>query len=371
MTDKLPHLIVVKLGTSTVTRNTDKLSRPFILTLIQQFAHLYQQGKKIVIVTSGAVAAGREVLGFPRLNRSMPVKQMLASVGQSTLMEMWRSLFSLFEIPVGQLLLTRSDFSNRQRYLNVRDTLTALLHHRVIPIINENDSVATLDTKVGDNDTLAALTANMLAAHLLVLLTDQAGLYDADPRVSPEARLIDKVDKIDAALMNLGKETKTVQGTGGMATKLHAAKLAVQSGIPTVIAASHEPGVLLRLASLEAVGTRFTVQLTARESRKRWLLSEKTQGVVVIDSGAACGISKKGASLLAIGVKGIQGHFERGSIVRVVEEGSEEPLAIGLCAYGREEIQAIAGLHSRLIAEKLGYTYGDAIIHRDNLALYG
>lgn len=363
------HKLVIKLGTSTLTQGTKQLSRRYMLEMVRQMVHLREQGKQIVLVTSGAVAAGRESLGHPTVERHWPSKQMFASIGQGLLMQIWTDLFGLFNVHVGQLLLTRGDFSNRTRYLNMRDTLYCLLRHGVVPIINENDTVATKDIRVGDNDNLAALVANLIAADRLVLLTDQEGLYTADPRQNPDAQLISTVKHIDDSIFNLagGSSTSIGLGTGGMFTKIQAAHLAAQSGTSTIITSSSSPQVLLDIAEGKAIGTLFLAETTARESRKRWLLSEKHQGRIHIDAGAEHKLRYGGASLLAVGIVRTSSHFERGAIVQLVSPAGQ-PIAVGITNYGNIEIQKLIGSHSKHIEDILGYSYGPEIIHRDNMA---
>ena len=360
--------IVVKIGTSTLTKGTKILSRRVMLGLVQQMAALYEKGKNVIVVSSGAGAAGREILKQPKPVRDMPFKQMLAAIGQPYLMQRWAELFSLFEIPVGQVLLTRSDFSNRQRYLNARDTLQALLHHRVIPIINENDTVATEEIKVGDNDNLSALVSNLVAADLLILLTDQQGLYTADPRFNPDAKLISTVDKIDESILGLAKGSGTSLGTGGMVTKLEAAQLAMQSGTSTVIADSSLPNVLSKIVEGDKLGTFFPAHTTSRESRKRWLLSEKPAGTLFLDEGAVEQLLGKGASLLPVGIVKVAKSFERGAVVQLA---SREGLSIGvgITHYSSHEIEKLIGAQTGQIEERLGYTCGNEIVHRDNISL--
>lgn len=358
--------IVVKVGTSTLTQGTSRLSRRYMLELARQISILHEQGRQIALVTSGAIAAGREILGHPKVDRSLASKQMFASVGQVKLMQTWTELFSLFDIPVGQVLLTRDDISHRKRYLNARNTLLSLFHHQVIPIINENDTVATKEIKVGDNDNLAALVANLMSADLLILLTDQKGLYTADPRVDPQAELIPVVDYIDEKIFNLARGASSSLGTGGMTTKIEAAQVAAHSGTPTIIASSSHPNVLMDIVEGHQVGTRFLTHITPRESRKRWLLSERRQGMVYVDIGAASKITHAGASLLPSGVVRIVGPFDRGAIVEVIDlEG--QSLAVGVINYNDQEIQKILGQHSKHIESILGYTYGPEIIHRNNM----
>lgn len=362
------HTLVIKLGTSTLTQGTKQLSRRYMVELARQIVHLREQGKQIVLVTSGAVAAGRELLGHPNVERYWPSKQMFASVGQGRLMQIWADLFGLFNVNVGQLLLTRGDFSNRQRYLNIRDTLHCLLKHHVLPIINENDTVATKDIRVGDNDNLAALVSNLIAADRMVLLTDQQGLYTADPRQNAEAKLIPVVKHIDESIFNLagGSSAALGLGTGGMITKIQAAQLAAQTGTSTTIASSQAPNVLLEIAEGKAIGTLFLAETTARESRKHWLLSEKHQGTIHIDQGAEQKLRFGGASLLAVGIVKTSSSFERGALVQLVSpEG--QPIAVGITNYGSADIQKLIGSHSKHIEDILGFSYGPEVIHRDNM----
>jgi glutamate 5-kinase len=238
--------IVLKVGTSTLTNGTAQINRQRMLELVQQIARLYQEGHEVVLVTSGAMAAGRERLGFPDLGRSVPAKQMLSAIGQGRLMHHYSQLFDLFEIVVGQVLLTRDDLSDRARYLNIRDTLSTLLEHRIIPIINENDTTATHEIRVGDNDNLSALVANLLEADLLIILTDQPGLFTADPRKHADAELIAEVKQIDDKTYALAGGAGSTVGTGGMVTKIQAAQLASRSGVLTVIASGKAPDVIQR-----------------------------------------------------------------------------------------------------------------------------
>lgn len=360
--------LVVKVGTSTLTQGSKHLSRRIMLELTQQISKLHENKIAVVLITSGAVAAGREVLHAHIPEMILPSKQMLASVGQVRLMELWRDLFSVFNIAVGQMLLTRSDFANRQRYLNVRDTLQALIHHRIIPIINENDAVVMNENRVGDNDNLSALIANMIAADSLVLLTDQTGLYNANPAEYPEAVLIEEVHQIDDAIRKMAGGSGTTQGTGGMATKVQAASLATQSGTPTIITTLREPDILVRISRGEAVGTLFHATATRRESRKRWLLAESSQGMIKLDAGAVEKVSKKGASLLFVGVTGLQGEFERGAVVQLISPAGET-VGVGLCNYSSKDIPQLIGLKSAHIEDKLGYSYGQEVVHRDNLVI--
>lgn len=358
--------MVVKVGTSTLTQGAKKLSRRYMLELVQQFVQLQAQGIEVVLVSSGAMAAGRELLNFPTVERSLPAKQMFASVGQVKLMQTWSELFAIYDLNVGQVLLTRDDLSNRKRYLNARDTLHCLLKHKVIPIINENDTVATQEIRVGDNDNLAALVANLIEADVVVLLTDQEGLFTADPRSNKDAKLIPFVSRIDESIFALAGGSSTSLGTGGMTTKIEAAQIASQSGTRTIIASSARPDVLIDLADGKEIGTLFMEEITARESRKRWLLSDKRRGTIHVDAGAAEKISHHGASLLSSGIVKIAQNFERGSTVEIAPLTGES-IAVGIANYGSQDIQKLIGKHSGLIEEILGYTYGPEIIHRTNM----
>jgi len=361
--------IIVKLGTSVLTAGTRRLSRRRMLELMQQVAMLHEQGKHVVIVTSGAIAAGREALNYPEIDRTLPAKQMLSAVGQGRLIQIYMELFSLFDIQVGQVLLTRSDLSNRTGYLNARDTLLTLLTHRIIPIINENDTIATDEIKVGDNDNLSALVANLIDAELLILLTDQLGLYDSDPRTNPNAKLIPRVDRVDESIFALAGGTTSGLGTGGMITKLQAARLVGHSGTTTVIASGALPNVILDVAAGKSVGTTFVPVTSYRESRKRWLLSEKATGAISVDAGAAEHIQHNGASLLPVGIRALSGDFERGAFVQVLNpEG--KAIAVGVTNYTSDEITRLIGVRSAQIATVLGYTWGDEVIHRDDLAVF-
>lgn len=360
--------IVVKLGTSTLTGGTRQLNRQRMLEIVQQVAKLHQQGHEMIVVTSGAQAAGREALGFPDFGRTMPAKQMLAAVGQGRLMHLYSQLFDIFQIVVGQVLLTRDDLADRARYLNARDTLVTLVEQRIIPVINENDTTATHEIRVGDNDNLSALVANLLEADLLVLLTDQPGLLTADPRIDKTAQLIAEVSQIDEATWALAGGAGSSVGTGGMITKIQAAQLAIRGGVPTIIANGSEPDVLVRLADGETLGTRFLPAATQLEGRKRWLLAEKPHGVVHVDAGAAQKLLRGGASLLPVGMVSVDGEFGRGELLGVFAPDGRK-IAHGLTSYGSADLSKLCGVQSNRIVELLGYSYGDAVIHRNNMVL--
>ncbi|HUU65568.1 MAG TPA: glutamate 5-kinase, partial [Dehalococcoidales bacterium] len=303
--------------------------------------------------------------------KGIPFKQVLCSVGQSHLMYVYEQLFSQYNIAVAQALLTKTDLSDRAGYLNARNTLLALLQLKVVCIVNENDVVAVdeLDeAKFGDNDNLSAMVANLVDADLLLLLTDTAGLYTADPRRDPNARIILQVDRIDSEVEHLADKAGSL-GIGGMITKIEAAKLATASGVTVVIADGREPDIILRLASGEAMGTRFLPTTSKLDSRKRWMLSGLcVQGRLVVDSGAALALKKQNRSLLAAGIRQIEGEFDRGDIVDIYDaEGSH--LGCGLVNYSSGEVSLIKGAHSGKIATLLGVDYGPEVVHRNNLAV--
>lgn len=267
--------LVVKLGTSVLTGGSRRLNRAHIVELVRQCAQQHAAGHRIVIVTSGAIAAGREHLGYPELPPTIATKQLLAAVGQSRLIQLWEQLFSIYGIHVGQMLLTRADLEDRERFLNARDTMRALLDNHIVPVINENDAVATAEIKVGDNDNLSALAAMLADADKLLLLTDQAGLFTADPRSNPDAELIREVQGVTDELRQIAGGSVSGLGTGGMSTKLQAADVACRSGIDVIIAAGNRTGVIADVINDVSVGTRFHALETPLESRKRWILARR------------------------------------------------------------------------------------------------
>ncbi|MEM1096225.1 MAG: glutamate 5-kinase [Bacteroidota bacterium] len=364
-----PRRIVVKLGTSVLTGGTPALDRAHLVEVVRQCAALARRGVEVVVCSSGAIAAGRERLGWTTEAVSVAEKQMLAAVGQTRLMRVWEQLFDLYGLRVGQVLLTRADVEDRRRFLNARDTLQTLLKHGIVPVINENDAVATAEIKVGDNDSLSALAAILAEADTLLLLTDQPGLFTADPRTDPAAELIPEVHAIDDTLRALAGGSGTALGTGGMATKLQAADVARRAGIDVVIAAGRAPNVILRLADGETIGTRFPAVETPLGNRKRWILAGPTpSGTLVVDDGAVHALVDLGRSLLPAGVLSVDGAFMRGDTVAVVDgEGHEH--ARGIVRYDHADVERIAGCQSAAIAERLGYAYGPVVVHRNDLIL--
>lgn len=365
------HRIVAKFGTSLLTAGSDRLDLEAMSRLVGQVVRLREQGCRVVVVSSGAQAAGRHRLrGRVEPGRN-PSRQAVASVGQSHLMQSWDELFDWHDTVVAQVLLTRRDLSDRLGYLNARNTLRDLLDAGTVPIINENDAVAldqVLATRIGENDSLSAYVANLIDADLLAILTDVEGLYDADPRTSPEAKLLTRVDRIDLSIEALGGGANG-PGTGGMATKLRAAHIATQAGVDVVVASGKEPGVLVSVAGGEQRGTFFPAPGDRLESRKRWILGNISRGGhIVVDAGAAAALRAQGRSLLPAGVAAVSGPFGRGEAVEIRDpEGNR--VAAGTVNYGSEELQRIRGLRSDRIGETLGYAYGDEVIHRDNMVL--
>jgi len=366
------HRIVAKFGTSLLTGGSDHLDRDIMANLVSRVAQLHKQGLEVIIVSSGAIASGRHKLGLTKKIKGIPFKQVLASVGQHRLMSLYEQLFSQYDITVAQALLTKADLLDRAGYLNARNTLLALLELGVLCIVNENDVVAVdelQEARFGDNDNLSAMVANLIDADLLLILTDTAGLYTADPHRDPHARLISEVRRIDSEIERLAADTPSRLGTGGMITKIEAAKLATSSGVTVVIADGREPDIILRLASGEAIGSRFLPITSKLESRKRWMLSGlSTKGKLVVDSGAALALRKQKRSLLAAGIKSIDGQFQRGDIVNIYDpEGFR--IGCGITNYSSADIAVIKGVHSNKIASLLGYDYGSEVVHRNNLVV--
>jgi glutamate 5-kinase len=361
--------IVLKLGTSVLTAGSPQLNRPRLLELVRQCARLHAAGVELVVVSSAAITAGRERLGYRPLPQAVPAKQMLAAVGQSRLMHHYEQLFDIYGIVVGQVLLTRADLDHRSRYLNARDTLQALLAERIVPIINENDAVATDEIKLGDNDSLSALAANLIEADLLLILTDQPGLYTADPRTDPAAELIREVECIDDDLRARAGGSRSGLGTGGMTTKLAAADLARRGGAEVVIASGHGEDVVLAVARGERIGTRFPPLAGKLESRKRWLLGGLVPaGRIFVDTGAAAALARQGRSLLPVGVTRVEGQFARGDTVRICNAAGQE-IARGLSRYGAASLDKIKGRRSEEIAAILGYENSPEVVHRDDLVV--
>mgnify|MGYP005814157055 CR=1 FL=1 len=362
--------VVVKVGTSTLTAGTRRLSERVIVGLAGQLAELVANGAQVALVSSGAIAAGREALGFPDLPKFIPAKQMLAATGQPRLMALYERLFGIYDLRVGQILLTREDFENRRRYLSARGTLEALLDQGILPVVNENDTVATEEIRFGDNDRLSARVAALIEADLLVLLTDQEGLYLCDPRQDPQAPLVSEVPvgPIEEELWQAAGAPASGLGSGGMASKLQAADLARHAGATVVIASGHRPGVLAEVCAGQRLGTWFPPVSDRLEARKRYILAGAgISGTLHIDAGAGEALHR-GGSLLPVGITALEGEFDRGDSVRVLSAQGRE-LALGLTHYAAADLARLLGHKSGEIETLLGYTFGDEVIHRNDMVL--
>ena len=370
-----PHAhmrIVVKAGTNVLTGGGESLDLEAMASLVDQIATLHSQGVEVMLVTSGAIAAGRHLVDQFLERKDVPFRQVLAAVGQSHLMHTYGQLFGRHNLIVAQALLSRGDIQDREGYLNVRNTLVDLLELGVIPIINENDVVAVEEIGVevfGDNDNLSAMVSNLVDADLLIILSDIGGLYTADPHEDANAQLIPTVERVDEAIEALAGASHSARSRGGMRAKLEAIKLATASGVAVALGDGREPGVVPRLAAGESAGTFFAPTASKMESRKRWMLSGlSTRGEIVVDAGAARALRSDNSSLLPAGVKQVTGDFQRGDIVLVVDDQGER-VACGIVGYGAADIAGIRGLRSDRIEETLGHTYGEEVLHRSNLVL--
>ena len=369
------HRLVVKLGSNLLTSDDQGLNVEVMSSLVGQIARLRQSGAEVIVVSSGAIASGRGILrpfAEGTRHRGVPLRQVLASVGQSRLMQTYDKLFADHDITVAQALVSRGDLTDRSRYLNVRNTLSTLLELGVVPIVNENDVVAVDEIRgahFGDNDNLSAMMANLVDADLLMLLTDTTGLYTADPHLHHDASLIERVEVIDEKIEAIASGTKNPTAVGGMVTKVQAARLATSSGIDVVVADGCAREIIIRLARGESLGTLFPSPTTRKESRKRWMLTGlSSQGLIRVDQGAAGALKKGGKSLLPAGVVGVEGEFRRGDLVDIVD-ASGRRIACGLTNYAAEEVGRIKGVQSSAIEGLLGTEYGEEIVHRNNLVV--
>ena len=367
--------IVAKAGTSVLTRQRagKELDLPAMSNLVRQISYLRQSSAEVLLVTSGAIAAGRAVLGPAGGGRTpdIPFRQVLAAVGQGQLMQTYQELFANHQVKVAQALLTVNDLSQRNSYLNVRNTLIALLELGVVPILNENDVVAVdeIGEVFGDNDRLSALVANLIDADVLIILTDIDGLYTADPRVDPAATLIPVVEWVDASIEARAGLHRNSWSRGGMPTKIEAAKLVTTAGIPMIMCNGRAPDAVLRAASGQPMGTLFHAAAEKLEARKRWMLSGIShRGEIVVDHGAARALHDRHGSLLPAGVKEIKGDFQRGDIVYIRQEEGQL-IACGIASYGSGDVLRIRGFRSDRIQNILGYHYGQEVVHRNNLVL--
>jgi glutamate 5-kinase len=362
-------VLVVKVGSSLVTREGRGVDAEAIARWAAQVAKLRQAGKSVVLVSSGAIAEGMRRLGWAKRPHSMHELQAAAAVGQMGLVQAYESSFRGHGLHTAQVLLTHADLADRQRYLNARSTLRTLLDLGVVPVINENDTVVTDEIKFGDNDTLAALVTNLIEADALVILTDQSGLYESDPRKNAEAVLVAQADADDPKLEAMAGGSASALAKGGMITKVHAARRAARSGAHTVIASGREPDVLLRVAQGERLGTLLTARTAPIAARKQWLADHLTvSGLLTLDAGATKALVRDGKSLLPIGVIAVSGDFARGEIVGCVNPEGRQ-VARGLVNYSAEETRRIMRRPSGEIESVLGYVDEPELIHRDNLVL--
>ena len=361
--------IVVKVGTSSLTHSTGQLNLPRIQKLVNELAALGKQGKEMILVTSGAVGAGMEMLGLTEKPKTIPEKQAAAAVGQGILMHTYEKFFSEHGQIVAQVLLTREDSVKRTRYTNSRNTLLTLVKMGVIPIINENDAVAIEELKIGDNDTLSAMVASIVDADVLIILSDVEGVYTDNPQTNPAAELIGEIADITPEMEALAGGPGTQRGTGGMYTKIQAGKIAVNSGVAMVIASGLRDGVLGDVLSGSQVGTIFLSKENRLQVRKRWLaFGARTQGTITIDKGCEKAILSGGSSLLATGITAVVGDFEHGNTISIITlEGRE--IARGIANYNGEDARKIIGVHTNEVSKILGSKPYDEVIHRDNLVL--
>jgi glutamate 5-kinase len=361
--------LVVKVGSSLVTNEGAGLDLVAIGNWARQIAALRAAGREVVLVSSGAIAEGMQRLGWSKRPHAMHELQAAAAVGQMGLAQAYETAFGEHSIRTAQILLTHADLADRQRYLNARSTLKTLLALGAVPVINENDTVVTDEIRVGDNDTLGSLVANLIEADALVILTDQAGLYTRDPRKDPSAALVQCARAGDAALEEMAGGAGSTIGKGGMITKVIAAKRAARSGAHTVIVSGREADVLLRLARGEDIGTLLVADVPPLAARKQWLADHvQLAGRLHLDAGAARAVAAGGKSLLPIGVRQVDGDFDRGAVVGCLDPGGRE-IARGLVNYGAAEARRIAGRASADIEAVLGYVGEPELIHRDNLVL--
>jgi glutamate 5-kinase len=361
--------IVVKVGSSLVTNQGEGLDIPAIRNWAQQIAALREEGHNVILVSSGAIAEGMQRLGWKKRPSAVHELQAAAAVGQMGLIQVYESCFSAHGLHTAQILLTHADLADRERYLNARSTLCTLLTLGVIPVINENDTVVTDEIKFGDNDTLGALVANLIEADALIILTDQIGLYTADPRKDPNATLISLAQAGDEKLEAMAGGAGSHIGSGGMLTKVLAAKRAARSGAHTVIASGHEIDVLPRLMRGDSIGTLLEAQPLPLNARKQWLADHlQISGKVTLDAGAVHALRNEGKSLLPVGITSVSGEFVRGTVVAILDTNGQD-IARGLINYNATETRRIAGHASNEIESLLGYVDEPELIHRDNLIL--
>jgi glutamate 5-kinase len=360
--------IVVKIGSSLLTDSKKKRIRTrFLQHLAAQIETLRSRGAQCVIVTSGAIAAGLYELGVEKRPKEIAELQALAAIGQSKLMHAYEATFNRLGLKVAQILLTREDLADRHRYSNAHNTFMELFRHGIIPVVNENDTVAVEEIKFGNNDTLGVLVTHLCEADLLVLLTDTDGFFSEDPRLNPKAELISEVVRFDNQIEKSASRSISSVGTGGMRTKIQAAKSMMQSGIPMVIANGNTPSVLKRILDSEKIGTFFHPSVDKMTSRKRWLAwSVRPKGEIIVDEGAKKALLDKDKSLLPTGIQSVRGVWSKGEIVKITDSDGCE-IAKGISNYSSHDLELIKGLKTSELFQKLGYEATDEVVHRNNM----
>ena len=358
--------IVIKVGSALIAPQAKGCSTRYLLAIARFINECRQYGVQVVLVSSGSVAAGKAAIAFPHHPLPINIKQAMAAVGQTQMMATWSHLF---DFRCAQILLTHDDLADRRRYLNIDNTLRTLLEHQVLPIVNENDSVATAELRVGDNDNLAAMVAILVDADALIICSDINGLYSANPRVDAAAQFIPRVEQITSDIYAMAGGSHHTIGTGGMVTKIQAAEKATRQGIDTLIINGQNTDSFETLLRGEPAGTLFVRQQDRRSAKKHWLLhSLKSQGSITLDAGAVQALLHKGASLLAKGVTAVNGQFDKGDAIWLCD-GAGKQLAKGICQYSSTELLLIQGLHSQKISEILGFCPSEEVVHRDDIAL--
>jgi glutamate 5-kinase len=358
---------VVKIGTNLITNDDNTLDSKFIESMVKQIATLRAAGHEPLIVTSGAVAAGRQGLTMKKESKHIPYRQALASIGQTFLLDTYRDAFKPYEVTIGQVLLTMIDFEHQKNFISTRNTLELLLAMGVVPIINENDVTTFNEIKFGDNDNLSARLASLINAETLIILTDVEGLLEEDPSVNPDAKLIQVVEKMDDRIRGMGKKSGSSKGLGGMYSKVHAAEYAMEAGVEVWVANGKTPQVVENIVGKKSHhGTCFKRQFTPREARRKWLqMKKKNDASIQVDAGAVTAM-KSGKSLLPSGIKAVEGDFERGDVINIVNPENEK-IGFGQVNYSSDEVKKIKGKHSTTIADHLGYSMEDEVIHQDNM----
>ncbi|MBN1468564.1 MAG: glutamate 5-kinase [Fusobacteriaceae bacterium] len=362
--------VVIKVGTTTLTHDTGLLNLERIEILVRQISNLHNHGYEVVLVTSGAIGAGMGKLNLNERPKNLPEKQAIAAVGQVALIHLYQKIFAEYGKTVGQLLLTASDINERNRYLNGRNTCFSLFNLGVIPIINENDAIAVEEIKVGDNDTLSAFVSTLIDADLLIILSDIDGLYDSNPKKNPNAKLISLVPQLNEEIINMAGGSDSKFGTGGMATKLNAAEIAINSGTNMVIAQGNKPENLMAIVKGEDIGTLFVKKKKGLKAKKHWLqYSSKKLGKIIVDNGAKEALLKH-RSLLPSGIVDVEGNFNKGDVITIIDE-EKNILASGITNYDAIECRKIMGKQTKEIIKILGYKDYDEVIHINNMSVGG